>query len=190
MEIIVAGLVIPVSRVGGMLTVAFGDPFNVSAVEELRSISKLDIVPVVAPERTSTTCWERFRGKTRFAGRDDRGSHRQEVEVSKEQKWKPRRPTWKSRRSARLSSRREQHHGGAPCASKASDIHLEPMEKNVLLRYRIEAFSTTTPAREIDVRRDRVATQNPFAPEYCRAPRSARRSVPKCSRRRRNAMSA
>jgi type IV pilus assembly protein PilB len=131
-------LAIPVSRVGRMLTVALGDPFNIFAIEDIRSITKLDIVPLVAPERDINELLERFGGKKAELEMALEEAMDNDVEVTKDQEVEVQ------------TTDLEEQAVGAPVIrtlnkvlvegirKHASGIHLEPMEKNVQLRYRID----------------------------------------------------
>jgi type IV pilus assembly protein PilB len=142
-------LAIPISRVGRMLTVALGDPFNVFAIEELRAITKLDIVPVVAPEREITDLLERFGEEKKEALEEmlrEAIEGNEDVEVTAEKEIETQ------------ATDLEEQAVGAPVIrvvntimmealrKKASDIHIEPMEKNVVLRYRIDGVLYNFPS--------------------------------------------
>ena len=140
-------LMVPVTRSGRMLTVALGDPFDVIGLEEIHSLTSMDIVPVVAPEKEVTDLLARFLKDT-GAGLEEviRDASEGDVEVGLEQK-----------EEASLEEMLESA-GDAPVIrivnsimieairKKASDIHIEPMEKIIRLRYRIDGLLYESPS--------------------------------------------
>ncbi len=139
-------LAVPVSRVGRTLTVALGDPFNILALDDLRAVTRHNIVPLVAPERDINELLERFAGKKESLEQALEEAIDNEVEVSKDQEIETQ------------ATDLEEQAVGAPVIRvvntvmmealrrKASDIHLEPMEKNVMLRYRIDGILYNFPS--------------------------------------------
>ena len=139
-------LAVPVSRVGHTLTVALGDPFNILALDDLRAVTKHDIVPLVAPERDINELLERFAGQKESLEQALEEAIDNDVEVSKDQEVETQ------------ATDLEEQAVGAPVIRvvntvmmealrrKASDIHLEPMEKNVMLRYRIDGILYNFPS--------------------------------------------
>ena len=139
-------LAVPVSRVGHTLTVALGDPFNILALDDLRAVTKHDIVALVAPERDVNEVLERFAGQKESLEQALEEAIDNEVEVSKDQEVETQ------------ATDLEEQAVGAPVIRvvntvmmealrrKASDIHLEPMEKNVMLRYRIDGILYNFPS--------------------------------------------
>ncbi len=140
-------LMVPVTRSGRMLTVALGDPFDVIGLEEIHSLTNMDIVPVVSPEKEVTDLLARFLKDT-GAGLEEilRDASEGDVEVGLEQK-----------EEASLEEMLESA-GDAPVIrivnsimieairKKASDIHIEPMEKMIRLRYRIDGLLYESPS--------------------------------------------
>lgn len=140
-------LTIPICKVGRTLTVALGDPFNVFTVEELRAITKLNIVPLVAPERDVNELLERFGAtKTESLAEAIQEAIDDDVEVTADEDIETQ------------ATDLEEQAVGAPVIrlvntvmmealrKKASDIHFEPMEKNVSLRYRIDGILYSSPS--------------------------------------------
>ena len=140
-------LMVPVTRSGRMLTVALGDPFDVIGLEEIHSLTNMDIVPVVVPEKEVTDLLARFLKDT-GQGLEEviRDAAEGDVEVGLEQK-----------EEASLEEMLESA-GDAPVIrivnsimieairKKASDIHIEPMEKIIRLRYRIDGLLYESPS--------------------------------------------
>ena len=138
-------LLIPVSRVGNNLTVALGDPFDVMAVDELSDLTSMRVTPLVASELDVKGLLARMSADASQSldmeeiMKDSVG----DVEVVEE--------TGADELS--LDEMLESAEG-APVIrmvnlilvealrTGASDIHLEPMEKKVRLRYRIDGALT------------------------------------------------
>jgi type IV pilus assembly protein PilB len=140
-------LMVPVVRSGRMLTMALGDPFDVMGVEEIHALTNLDIVPVVVPEKEVTDLLQRFTREP-AQGLEDimRDVGESEVEVGHEE-----------HDDASLEEMLESA-GDAPVIrivnsimieairKKASDVHIEPMEKSIRLRYRVDGVLYESPS--------------------------------------------
>ena len=133
-------LVLPLRRVGRMLTVAMTNPMDFSAIDDLKFISKLEIVPVIVGEYTLRKHLEKYYG----GGNDDAQMTNlmdawgeadvQVIEESDDEDY--------SAMTAEVDS--------APVVKfinglltdavykGASDIHIEPFEKEIRIRYRID----------------------------------------------------
>ena len=132
-------LVLPLRRVGRMLTVAMTNPTDFSAIDDLKFISKLEIEPVIVGEYTLRKHLEKYYGgadESRMVEfLDDWGD--MDVEVIEEKEDED-----YSTLAAEIDS--------APVVKfinglltdavykGASDIHIEPFEKEVRIRYRID----------------------------------------------------
>lgn len=124
--------VVPVKKEGNRVMVALADPLNVVAIDDLRVATGYDVYPVMATEREIEEAIERFFGPA--------GVQRavQEVAVG-------------------MPAEEEQRAGAEEAAAvdapvvrlvnsliegainqKASDIHIEPQENRVRVRYRID----------------------------------------------------
>lgn len=146
-EVLTKRLVIPIAKVGETMTVALGDPFDLMAIDELHMITGLEIAPVVAPEN------EVNEALTRLFSQSSTGLNMDEmmkevgsdVEILEEE-----------RQDQSLDQMLESAEG-APVIrmvnmilvealrTGASDIHIEPMEKTVRLRYRIDGALVERP---------------------------------------------
>ncbi len=138
---------LPIARTGQTLVVAVGDPLDVDGLEELRSSSGLEVVPVVAPEREVQEALQRF-SQYASEGLEDilKDVEEGDVEVSSG-------PVAELALEEMLESAEE-----APVIRivnsimieairrRASDIHLEPMEKTLRLRYRIDGVLHENPS--------------------------------------------
>lgn len=140
-------MMLPVARVGKMISVALGDPFDIMAQDELRTMTGCDLMPLVAP---ATEIREAFTKAFSKGGegldmaelmRDDES----DLEVDHDQ------PEEESLDEMLQSAE------GAPVIRMvnmmlleairkgASDIHLEPMEKQLRLRYRVDGALIEAP---------------------------------------------
>jgi type IV pilus assembly protein PilB len=133
-------LVLPLRRVGRMLTVAMTNPTDFSAIDDLKFISKLEIEPVIVGEYTLRKHLEKYYGtgadESQMADLlDEWGEMDVEViEDSQDEDY--------SALAAEIDS--------APVVKfinglltdavykGASDIHIEPYEKEIRVRYRID----------------------------------------------------
>jgi len=131
---------LPIARVGKTLTVAFGDPFNTAYIDELQTLSGLKIEPLVASERDVREVLQKFLEQA-SSGLEDvfkDMAESEEVELGHE-----------VREEISLDEMLESAEG-APVIRivnsilveslrrRASDIHIEPMEKFLRLRYRVD----------------------------------------------------
>jgi len=147
--------VLPVSRLENRLFVAMADPLNVLALDDIRRITKLEVVPLIASEKAILdklsnldTGQDRMRQIVEDAQRAAEDEEEAEdLQVARE--------TMEEVNLDQLAASSEE----APVIKlanliivqaikdRASDIHLEPFEKTVRLRYRIDGalllFETT-----------------------------------------------
>mgnify|MGYP003587658057 CR=1 FL=1 len=146
-EMLAQHIMLPVARTGPVLTMAVADPFDVVGLEEAQEHSRLEIMPVVAVEKEVTDLLQRY-SKDPGKGLEDiiRDVSEGEVEVGHEE-----------REEISLEEMLESA-GDAPVIrivnslmieairKHASDIHIEPMEKSIRLRYRIDGILYETPS--------------------------------------------
>ncbi len=141
-------LMLPVARVGNMLTVALGNPFDIAAQDELRTMSGCELLPLVALETEVLDALARNFTKTTEGldmaslMKDEEGSLEVDQETGGEEE---------------SIDEMLQSAEGAPVIrivnmmlleairKGASDIHLEPMEKQLRLRYRVDGELIETP---------------------------------------------
>lgn len=132
-------MVLPLRRVGRMLTVAMTNPTDFSAIDDLKFITKLEIEPVIVGEYTLRKHLENYYGQTE----DDQmaslleGWGEDEVEVIEEEEEED-----PGDLSAQIES--------APVVKfinglltdavlkGISDIHIEPFENELRVRYRLD----------------------------------------------------
>jgi len=131
-------LVLPLRRVGRMLTVAMTNPTDFSAIDDLKFITKLEIEPVIVGEYTLKKHLEKYYGGPEEAPMPDMTDWGDlDVEVIEEKDEED-----YSALAAEVDS--------APVVKfinglltdavykGASDIHIEPYEKEIRIRYRID----------------------------------------------------
>jgi type IV pilus assembly protein PilB len=134
-------VILPLCKTGKSLTVALGDPFDIMAVEEFRISTGLEIFSVVASEKEIRDHLSRIRvAKDTGLDMEDVMKMDGDVEVGTEENKKEDVNLEEMLQSAE----------GAPVIrmvnmmlvealrTRASDIHLEPMEKTFRVRYRID----------------------------------------------------
>jgi len=140
-------LMIPVLKTGNVLTMALGDPFDVMGLEDIHSQTNLTIIPLVAPEKEIKDFLQRFT-KEPSQGLEDiiRDVSEGEVEVGQVEE-----------EETSLEEMLESA-GDAPVIrivnsimieairKHASDIHIEPMEKAIRLRYRMDGVLYESPS--------------------------------------------
>lgn len=134
---------LPVSVTGDVLTLAMADPLNIIALDDLRNLSSYEIEPVVAIASELTAAIERhYGGKkgealyTELAGGREDGTDSLEVLEKKDE----------IEDIASIESEAEEapvirlvnHILTNAIETRASDIHIEPFEKVLRLRYRID----------------------------------------------------
>src|SRR5439155_421400 len=59
-DIAIKHTVLPLKREGRTLTVAIGDPNNVTAIEDLKFVTRCDVFPVIAGEYTLRNAIDRY----------------------------------------------------------------------------------------------------------------------------------
>ncbi|HLL52026.1 MAG TPA: type IV-A pilus assembly ATPase PilB [Myxococcaceae bacterium] len=129
-------LVIPVNRAGPSLIVAMCDPSNIYAVDDLKFLTGYTIEPVVSSEPAIREAIERYYAEKGPSLEDIVGEVSEDVEVSKEDqenaddiaKAADDAPVVKLVNLILLDAIKK----------RASDIHVEPYEKDFRVRFRID----------------------------------------------------
>jgi type IV pilus assembly protein PilB len=129
--------VIPVSRTGNQLIVAMADPTNLNAIDDLKFLTGYNIEPVIASETAIATAVEKYynagpsydevmagfeEAEIEFTG-DDEDLNLQDLEKASEDA-----PVVRLVNMVLLNAIKK----------GASDIHIEPYEKKLRVRYRID----------------------------------------------------
>ncbi|MBU4201276.1 MAG: Flp pilus assembly complex ATPase component TadA [Kiritimatiellae bacterium] len=132
-------MIIPVAKVGKVLTVALSDPFNVGIVDELQTLTGMKVMPVVSSEKDVKDILQKFYEQAsedladifKSAESDDvEIGHEKQEEVSLDEMLEGTEsaPVIRIVNSIIVEALRR----------RASDIHIQPMEKTLRLRYRID----------------------------------------------------
>ncbi len=136
-DVAVKQYVLPLKREGRTLTVAMADPTNVTVIEDLKFITRFDIFPVIAGEYTLRTAIERYYEATdaqlESLLKDIEADEDLEVIEEDEDEEGP-------TQIADDAPVVKLINGILTDAVKrgASDIHIEPFEKEIRVRYRID----------------------------------------------------
>ena len=154
--------VVPVSRLENRLFLAMADPLNVLAIDDVRRITKLEVAPLIASEKAITDKLNHIDSSKSGSMEDiiqdaqkkaDDDADADSVEVSRE-------PVEEVNLDQLAASSEE-----APVVKlanlilvqavkdRASDIHIEPFEKTLRLRYRIDGvlMEATPPPKQMQL---------------------------------------
>ena len=147
-EVVAKRLVVPVACVGKDLTVALGDPFDLMALDEVATITGKRITPLVASEQQIAELVARtYAESAQDLDMEELMREESDVEVVEEGDEGEEQSLDEMLASAE----------GAPVIrmvnmmlveairTGASDIHIEPMEKTVRLRYRVDGMLAEKP---------------------------------------------
>ena len=144
--------VLPLSRVGSVLTVALANPFDVLKLDDVELVTKCDIRPVVSTDVAISRAIERHYNPSEEAMSELFGNlDEPEMELTKEVE--------EDADLSQLTRSAEQ----APVVrlvnliiyqairDGASDIHIEPFEKQLRVRYRVDGLlqETTSPPKRL-----------------------------------------
>ncbi|MFA4981197.1 MAG: GspE/PulE family protein [Candidatus Omnitrophota bacterium] len=132
--------IIPVSKIGGVLTIAMSDPLNILAIDDIKMLTHFQIDPVIATEN------DIMQGIHNYYG-----GHAQEITKLLEEVSSEAVEIEKVEEEDRVDiSEVAEESKSAPIVKmvglilnealkrRASDIHIEPCEKNLRIRYRID----------------------------------------------------
>jgi len=154
--------IVPISRLENKLFVAMADPLNVLAMDDVKRITKLDVAPLIASEKAildkltsldaakSGSMEDIIQDAQKQAGADE---ETESVETVKE--------TVEEVNLDQLAASSEE----APVIKlanliivqaikdRASDVHIEPFEKTMRLRYRIDGVlvDATPPPKQLQL---------------------------------------
>ncbi len=130
--------VLPISRAGGSLVVAMADPTNLNAIDDLKFLTGYNIDPVIASETAIIAAVEKYynagpsydevmagfdEGEIEFSGEEEGDLNIMELEKASEDA-----PVVRLVNMILLNAIKK----------GASDIHIEPYEKKLRVRYRID----------------------------------------------------
>ncbi|NMD43244.1 MAG: Flp pilus assembly complex ATPase component TadA, partial [Firmicutes bacterium] len=121
-------LVIPVEQKEGVLKLAMADPMNVIAIDDVEMYTGSTVVPVIASESSITEAIDQLFSLAETAAEDGSTVKQSEEEVARLRALVEEAPIVKVVNSLIHQAVRE----------GASDIHIEPLEKRVRVRMRID----------------------------------------------------
>ena len=139
--------IVPLSRVGSTLTIAMTDPTNVFAMDDIKFMTGFNVEPVVASESAISEAINKFYGENAsvqeldkvmkdLAGEEadlELAGEEQEMDLASLEKAAEEAPIIKLANLILTDSVRK----------GASDIHMEPYEKEYRVRYRIDGVLQT-----------------------------------------------
>lgn len=136
--------VFPLFKIGDELTVAMVDPRNLETIDELRSTTRLHISPMLCSEQDLQDTFNRvFKGSSEAfqnEARDAVKEYQLDIEtVSVEEKDQSREEMEEAAQDTPII-RLSNVIISAAVKEGASDIHLEPEEKHLLVRFRIDGI--------------------------------------------------
>jgi type IV pilus assembly protein PilB len=146
MEIAQKHKVVPVARLENRIFLAMADPLNVLALDDIKRLTRLEVQPMIAPEKAIMDKLNNLES--------NRGSMEEVIEAAKKQE----ELEAEAAGAELIKENLEDFDAGAAAAAgeeapviklanlilvqaikdKASDIHIEPFEKDVKMRYRID----------------------------------------------------
>ena len=154
--------VCPVSRLENRLFLAMADPLNVLAIDDVKRITKLDIVPMIASERAITDKLHQIESAKSGTMEDIiQDAEQQAAAEAEADGLETVKEVTEEMNLDQLSASVEE----APVIKlanliivqaikeRASDIHIEPFEKMVRLRYRVDGIliDRTPPPKNLQV---------------------------------------
>jgi general secretion pathway protein E/type IV pilus assembly protein PilB len=138
--------VMPLDLKGRHLRVALADPFNFDAIDTLRvELQRYEIDPVVAPQDQIQTALKRHYGNTeeQLSGLVDGGGDALRIKSSVDEEETGGKVVDDAHIIRMVNALILDAH-----RLKASDIHLEPLEKRLRLRYRIDGVLQVMPDQQ------------------------------------------
>jgi type IV pilus assembly protein PilB len=153
--------VIPISRLDNKLFLAMADPLNVLALDDVKRITKLEISPLIASEKAITdklTAIDSAKGGGSMEDIIDAAQKQSDADADSVESVKE---AVEEVNLDKLAASSEE----APVIKlanliivqaikdRASDIHLEPFEKNMRLRYRVDGvlMDATPPPKQMQL---------------------------------------
>lgn len=146
-ELLINRKMLPVARVGRLLMLAVADPFDMSGIEQMEALTKCSVIVLVAAESDITDALQRhLQPESADLQSVIESIGEKDVEVQQEEKVE-----------LSLEEAIEKAHG-APIIrivnsimlealrKHASDVHIDPMEKLLRVRYRIDGILYDQPS--------------------------------------------
>ncbi|MEW6025838.1 MAG: ATPase, T2SS/T4P/T4SS family [Planctomycetota bacterium] len=146
-------IIIPVSLLGNLLTVAIADPLNLMALDDIALISKCEVVPVMAEEKEIFSAINQYYSKEKtiqemlpeqnapsenLSALPGAGSSGDEIVISAEPVARTQKglPEIDETPIIKLAN----HIVASAIRKRASDIHIEPRAKMIGIRYRVDGI--------------------------------------------------
>ncbi len=131
---------IPIAKIGNALSVAMSDPLNIFAIDDLKLMTGLDIVPIIGSE---SDIMEAI--KTYYSKKDEMSTLLKDIDTSDLELGKDETEVQdinldqiKSESDEAPVIKLANYILSKAIEEKASDIHIEPFEKSVKIRFRID----------------------------------------------------
>ena len=137
---------VPVEKLGNRLFVAMADPFNIAGVEALHTKTGLEIAQLVAQPREVVDFLERHARPQESVLEEVLRDVSQDVEVDKERTEDISMDQMKELADEAPVIRLVNSIMVEALRKKVSDIHIEPMEKSMRLRYRVDGVLYESPS--------------------------------------------
>jgi type IV pilus assembly protein PilB len=132
--------IIPVSKIANVLTIAMADPFNIFALDDIKTATHYKIDPVIATENDIREAIHNYYGAhTQEISRilDDMPSEGDDVEAGEEEEELDVSEVAEESQKAPIVKVVSLILNEA-MKQRASDVHIEPCEKSLRVRYRID----------------------------------------------------
>jgi type IV pilus assembly protein PilB len=157
--------VVPVSRLENKLFIAMADPLNVLALDDVRRITKLEVAPMISSEKSILDKLAAFdaakSGSMEDIIEESKKKEKEEKEAVDDENVEVSKESIEEVNLDQLAA----SSGEAPVIKlanlillqaikdRASDIHIEPFEKGMRLRYRVDGVLTdaTPPPKELQL---------------------------------------
>lgn len=153
--------VVPVSRLDNKLFLAMADPLNVLAIDDVKRITRLEVVPMIASERSILDKLNNIDAAKSGSMEDIINEQRQAADDADAENLEVAKEAAEEVNLDQLAASSEE----APVIKlanlilvqaikdRASDIHIEPFEKMVRLRYRVDGslLDVTPPPKQMQL---------------------------------------
>jgi len=155
--------VVPVSRLENKLFIAMADPLNVLAIDDVRRITRLEVAPLIASEKAIIEKLNHLQSAKGGSMEDiiEDARKKADSEAAEDDKIEIAREDIEEVNLDQLAASSEE----APVIKlanlilvqaikdRASDIHIEPFEKSVRLRYRVDGalMDATPPPKQLQL---------------------------------------
>lgn len=137
-------MLIPISKIGSVLTIAMSDPLNVLAIDDIKMLTKYQIDPIIATENDIKEAINTYYGShsqeiskiLEEAGSSEAALEEEVEGMSEEEKVDVSEVAEESQKAPIVKVVSLILNGAMK--RRASDIHIEPCEKHLRVRYRVD----------------------------------------------------